>query len=594
MANNLAQSAATVGDALNNARRLAPTNPQAAIQQAREIIRTEPSIAEAYFILAAALRLTGDVEGAGDAEQRGLHVSRSDPVLIRVAEYLASDQLVDAERLLELFLNDTPHDPEALRLSARLAKQLGKLEKAHHFLRRSLHLAPSFGEASNDLRALFKVQEQALADPWSAADEPPIGTDEFDNALRRKEQLVTEQPDNPNYWLSYGHILRISGRAQEGIDAYRRSVQLKPTFGDGWWSLADLKTFKFSPEDIDTMLQALDGGAASKLERIHIHFSLGKAYRDQNDIASSLGHYESANRSKRKVLKYDADAVDEHVVKCEALFTEEFFAARKGCGFPATNPIFVIGMPRAGSTLVEQILSSHSQIEGTEELFELILLAEFLAQGHVAGMEAPPYLDKLPGLAADELSELGASFIYTSRSKRQSARPHFTDKMPSNWLHVGLIQLILPNAYIVDVRRDPVSCCFSNFRQNYASGKNFAYDLEELGRYYSAYVRLMAHFDKVLPGRVHRVYYERLTTNPEEEVRSLLTYLNLPFEEACLRHHENRRAVKTSSSEQVRRPINRQGIGQWRNYEPWIGRLKDALGPVIDTWPSVASFQDRG
>lgn len=587
MANSLAQSTATVGEALNNARRLTSSNPQAAIRQAREIIRAEPSIAEAYFILSAALRLTGGLDGARDAEQRGLHVSRSDPVLIRVAEFLAGGQLTGAERLLELFVKDTPNDPEALRLSAHLAKRRGKLEKAQLLLRRSLHLAPTFSEASDDLRVLFKAQEQALTVPWSAAEEPPIGTDEFNDALRRNEQLAAEHPDNPEHWLSYGHVLRISGSSRESLDAYRRSVQLKPTYGDGWWALADLKTFKFTPDDIVLMLQAIDSGAVSKPDRINIHFSLGKAYRDQGDFASSFRHYQNANKLKRGLLMYSADAVEDHVSKCEALFTEEFFAARNGTGFATKDPIFIIGMPRAGSTLVEQILSSHGQIEGTEELFDLILMSEFLAEGHVAGMEAPPYLDKLPGLAPDELSALGASYIYTSRSKRHSKRPHFTDKMPSNWLHVGLIQLILPNAYIVDVRRDPVSCCFSNFRQNYASGKNFAYDLEELGRYYSAYVQLMAHVDKVLPGRIHRVDYERLTTNPEEEVRNLLAYLNLPFEEACLRQHENPRAVKTSSSEQVRQPIYSDSGEEARPYEPWLGPLRSALGDVAEAYPDV-------
>jgi tetratricopeptide (TPR) repeat protein len=594
MTNPLAQSTATVGEALGNARRLTATNPQAAIRQAREIIRVEPSIAEAYFILAAALRLSGDAEGASDAERCGLNVSRSDPVLVRVGEYLTDSQLANAERLLQLFLNDTPHDPEALRLSARLAKQRGKLEQAQLLLRRSLHLAPTFSEASDDLLVLFKAQEQALTAPWSAPEEPPIGTDEFDDALRRNERLVADNPDNPDNWVSYGHVLRISGRSRESLDAYRRSVQLKPTYGDGWWALADLKTFKFNPEDVDTMLQAIDSGAASKPDLIQIHFSLGKAFRDQGDFASSFRHYQSANKLKRGLLVYSADGVDDHVSKCEVLFTEEFFAARNGAGFASKEPIFIIGMPRAGSTLVEQILSSHSQIEGTEELFDLILLSEFLAGGHNAGVESPPYLDRLEGLAPDEFSALGASFIYTSRSKRQSKRPHFTDKMPSNWLHVGLIQLILPNAYIVDVRRDPVSCCFSNFRQNYASGKNFAYDLEELGRYYSAYVRLMAHFDKVLPGRVHRVHYERLTANPEEEVRSLLAYLNLPFEEACLRQHENPRAVKTSSFEQVRQPIYADSGEEVRPYEPWLGSLRGALGDVADAYPDVPERWKHG
>jgi len=587
MNNEVAQSIATVGEALANARRLTPSNPQAAIQQARAIIDAQPSIAEAYFILATALLQTGDIDGASDMERRGIQVSKSDPVLIRVGEFIATNQLMNAERLLDLYLNDTPNDPEALRLSALLAKRRGKLDKAQILLQQSLHLAPAFREASDDMRALFKAQELALVAPRSAAEEPPAGTEEFNRSLRHNEQLVKQQSENPQHWLSYGHVLRISGRAAEGLDAYRRSIQIKPTYGDAWWALADLKTFEFTPEDIDKMLEAIDSEAATRADRIQIHFSLGKAFRDQGDFESSFRHYESANQLKRGLVMYSPDRVEEYVARSEALFTEEFFKARSSSGYASNEPIFIVGMPRAGSTLVEQILSSHSRIEGTEELFDLILLSEFLAGGHIAGAEVPPYLDKLSELGSEELSALGASYIYTSRSKRHSMRPHFTDKMPSNWLHVGLIQLILPNAYIVDVRRDPVSCCFSNFRQNYGSGKNFTYDLEELGRYYAAYVRLMAHYDRVLPGRIHRVNYERLTANPEEEVSGLLAYLNLPFEEACLRQHENPRAVKTSSSEQVRQPIYSDSGEAARPYEPWLGALRNALGDVVDCYPDI-------
>ena len=532
MNNPAAQATMTVGDALLRARQLTLTNPQGAARQARAIIQAEPSIAEAHLILAAALRSLGDVQGASEAEQRAVQISRSDPVLERVAEYLSTGQLPGAERLLELFLNDTPNDPEALRLSARLATRTGELDQAHAQLRRALQLAPSFAAGRDDLWALFKAEEDADVIPSSAPAEPPVGTEEFDSSLAGNEKLVREHPNKPRNWLSFGHVLRISGRSPESVDAYRRSVELKPTFGDGWWALADLKTFKFTPEDVGVMIRALGDPDANPIDRINIHYSLGKAFRDQGDFAASFLHYDNANRLKREFVNYDAEFVDRHVGQSEAVFTGDFFGARAQRGHATREPIFIIGMPRAGSTLVEQILSSHSQIEGTEELFDLSTICEFLAGGHSAGLEAPDYVEKLRDIPPGDLFALGASYIYTSRSKRHSTRPHFTDKMPANWMHLGLIHLILPNAYIVDVRRDPISCCFSNFRQNFASGKNFAYDLEELGRYYSAYVRSMAHFDKVLPGRVHRLHYEALTSKPEEEVRSLLAYLDLPFEEA--------------------------------------------------------------
>jgi len=587
MSNPAAQATMTVGDALNRARQLTVTKPQTAARQARAIIQVEPSIAEAHLILAAALRNLGDTQSAIEAEQRAVQISRSDPVLARVAEYLETDQLPGAERLLELFLKDTPNDPEALRLSARLAKRNGQLERAQAQLGRALRIAPSFAAGREDLWALFKSEEGALDKPWSAPAEPPVGTEEFDVSLAENERLVREEPSKPGNWLSFGHILRISGRSSESVEAYRRSVELVSTYGDGWWALADLKTFKFTPEDVDVMVQALADPAANPNDRIKIHYSLGKALRDQGDFASSFLHYDSANKLKREFVIYDADSVDLHVAKSEATFTKEFLEGLALGGFATKEPIFIVGMPRAGSTLVEQILSSHSQIEGTEELFDLSLICEFLAGGHSAELEAPAYIDKLQDVSPEDFSALGASYIYTSRSKRHSRRPHFTDKMPANWMHVGLIQLILPNAYIVDVRRDPISCCFSNFRQNFASGKNFAYDLEELGRYYSAYVRSMAHFDRVLPGRVHRVHYEALVSNPEDEIRKLLAYLQLPFEEACLRQHENPRAVKTSSSEQVRQPIYSDSGEEALPYGAWLAPLRNALGDVADCYPEV-------
>ena len=436
MNETVAQSTTTVGEALSNARQLSASNPQAALEQAKAIIRAEPGIAEAHLILAAALRALGELQGAQDAERRAVQISVSDPVAVRIAEYLAAGQSAGAERLLELFLNDTPNDPEALRLSASLAQRKGQLGRAQQLLRQSLQLAPTFTAAAQDLRSLFKRQERAVAAPWSAPEEPPIGTEEFDEPLAQNKKLVSERPNSPTHWLSYGHVLRIAGQSSESLEAYRRSVELKPTFGDGWWALADLKTFKFTLEDIDSMLDALGSDAATQSDKINIQYSLGKAFRDQGDFASSFLHYETANKLKRELFEYDAQAVDQHVSRSEVRFTKEFFADRKGQGFTTKEPIFILGMPRAGSTLVEQILSSHSQIEGTEELFDLGQLCEFLAGGHSAGLEAPPYLNKLGNLTAEDLSSLGASYIYTARSKRASKRPHFTDKMPSNWLHV--------------------------------------------------------------------------------------------------------------------------------------------------------------
>ncbi|HYN46371.1 MAG TPA: sulfotransferase, partial [Allosphingosinicella sp.] len=289
-------------------------------------------------------------------------------------------------------------------------------------------------------------------------------------------------------------------------------------------------------------------------------------------------HYAEGNRLRRAAIDYDPEEIGAHVRRSIALFTPEFFSSRAGQGCSAPDPIFILGMPRAGSTLIEQILASHERIEGTMELPDIPALAKKLG-ARKSKSELSAYPECLADLGADELRALGEEYLEATRIHRKTDRPFFIDKMPNNWAHVGLIRLILPNAKIIDARRHPLGCCFSNFKQHFARGQGFSYDLAELGRYYRDYVDLMAHFDAVQPGRVHRVAYEAMVDDPESQVRLMLGHLGLPFDPACLRFHENERAVRTASSEQVRRPINREGIEAWRAYEPWLRPLKDALGP---------------
>ncbi len=313
----------------------------------------------------------------------------------------------------------------------------------------------------------------------------------------------------------------------------------------------------------------------------HLHFALGKALEDQQQPARAFPHYEEGNRLRREGIPYDAAETTEQVDRTIAFFTPEFFAARDGWGCPAPDPIFILGMPRSGSTLVEQILASHPLVEGTAELPDIPLLARKLF-GRDGGPEA------LAALSADDVRSLGEEYIERTKVQRREGKPFFIDKMPNNWVHVGLIRLILPNAKIIDARRHPLDCCVSNFRQHYARGQGFSYSLEDMGRYYADYVRLMAHFDRVQPGRVIRVIHEQLVDDPEAEIRRLLDALGLVFDPACLAFHETKRAVRTASSEQVRRPINREGIGQWRAYEAWLDPLKQALGPVLEVWSEPA------
>jgi hypothetical protein len=383
-------------------------------------------------------------------------------------------------------------------------------------------------------------------------------------------------------WLSYGHALRLAGRRDDSIAAYRRAVELKPEYGEAWWGLADLKMSALGEDDRQAMLAQLEKAKVSQLHRTGINFALGKALDDAGEYEQAFHHYELGNALKHKTVRYDVADTVRYVEQCKTSFTLQFLAGRQGQGHPANDPIFIIGMPRSGSTLVEQILASHPSIEGTEELIYFGNLAGFLADGRRVGLDPSDFADVVSGLSVDKVQTIGGAYLWHANQHRRSSRQRFIDKMPRNWLYLPLIRLALPNAKIVDVRRNAMDCCWSNFRQLFADSGEYSYDLTELGHYYRAYVDMLDHFDTADPGAVHRVEYEQLVADPEGEIRRLLDYLDLPFDTACLEFHRNPRAVKTASSEQVRQPINRTGIDQWRPYEQWLGPLKQALGPLAD------------
>ena len=405
----------------------------------------------------------------------------------------------------------------------------------------------------------------------------------FDEAITLYSALLDDHPERSSAWTVYGHLLKTVGRSEEGIAALWRSVEIEPRNGPGWWALANLKTLRFGEPDVRAMKLALP--EASEEDRIHIEFALGKALGDLERYEDSFAYYHQGNALQRARISYDAASVERHVSRSEQLFTRDFFAQRQGFGHDADDPIFIVGMPRSGSTLVEQILASHSRVEGTEELFDIPRMAQAVA-GPARTESA--YFEGLARLTAADSVRLGTLYVGSTRAFRRTSRPFFTDKLPNNHGHIGLIQLVLPRAKIIDVRRHPVPCCFSNYVQLFSMGQEFSYDLAELARYYRGYVRLMALFDRVMPGRVHRLFYEQLIENPEREARRLLDYLGLEFEPSCLRFFDNPRIVHTPSSEQVRRPINRDSLDGWRPYEPWLAPLKEALGPVALSYPELA------
>lgn len=520
------------------------------------------------------------------------------PQLIEAALAINEDRLADAEPLLRAHLRQDPLDVAAIRLMAQLAARLGRFKDSEALLRRAIELAPDFTAARSNLAGILYRQnrfeetvemlgtvlevdaDDASGQSLMAAALGRIG--EYDEALALYGALTERFPTHAKLWMSFGHVLKTVGKQNEGIAAYRRGLEVEPTLGEVWWSLANLKTVRFDDADIAAMEAALETAGLSDDDRLHLHFALGKAFDDRREAERSFGHYDRANAIRHGQLDYDPDIVTHHVDKIIATLTPEFLASRAGQGDPTPDPIFILGMPRAGSTLLEQILASHSQIEGTMELPDMPAIA--LREGKTVPSGWVDAVKEMPG---ERLAELGSEFLRRTAVQRKTDKPFYIDKLPNNWIYTGLIHLILPNAKIIDARRHPLDCCFSNFRQHFAKGQAFSYSLSDMGRYYSDYVRLMAHFDAVLPGRVHRVIHEAVIEEPEAQVRAMLDYLGVSFEEACLNFHQNKRAVRTASSEQVRRPINRDGVEQWKPYEQWLDPLKDALGGLWQSYPVV-------
>ncbi|NNM75817.1 tetratricopeptide repeat protein [Sphingomonas sp. ID1715] len=545
---------------------------------------------------ALAARKAGRHEEGERFELAAIDASVTDPVLIEAAAALVEGDLRAAEQLLRPRLRDDPFDVAAIRMMAELAGRLGRYRDAEALLRRALELAPAFRPARANLATVLHRQNrsvEALAELDRLVGDDPdnlshanlraaalgrIG--EFDEAITLYEAVLAQAPDQPKVWMSYGHVLKTVGRTEEAITAYRRATAIRPEMGEVWWSLANLKTVRFSDEDVNAMTAALDRPGLSDDDRLHLHFALGKAHEDRRDAEPAFRHYAEGNAIRRRQLPYDSADTAEQVARAKAIYTPDFFAARTGWGCPAPDPIFILGMPRAGSTLVEQILASHSQVEGTMELPDIPAIAARIGAGETSVAE----------LTRDQVRALGEEYLDRTRVQRKTDRPFFIDKLPNNWAHVGLIRLILPHARIVDARRHPLASCFSNFKQHFARGQSFTYGLADVGHYYASYVALMAHFDRVLPGHVHRIIYERLVDDTEAEIRALLAAMRLPFEEPCLRFWETERAVRTASSEQVRRPINREGLEPWKPFEPWLDPLKQALGDVLDTYPEVPAL----
>ncbi len=597
----------TLAAALQRASAFLAVDPRLAIQQVQEILRVVPGQRDAMRLLARGQQAlgdlahrAGDIETADAAYLEAMRAGINDPELMTAALALAEGRLSQAETLLRARLKASPTEIAAIRMLAEIAARLGRTEDADALLVRCLELSPGFHEARLNYAQILQRQERPVEAMVEADRLLAVAPDDanyqtlkaailvrlgdYPAAIALYESALARQPNQPKGWMSYGHALKTVGRREDGIAAYRRALELAPALGEVWWSLANLKTFQFSAEDVAAMVDALARDHLDPDDRLHLHFALGKALEDAGDYADAFAHYRDGNAIRRDQLAYRPDIIADQTKRAMVLFDAEFFAARRGQGCPARDPIFIVGLPRAGSTLVEQILSSHSQVEGTMELPDLPALARRLD-----GKPGGAYPECLADLSPDALKALGEDYLDRTQVQRKTGRPLFIDKLPNNWAHVGLIQLILPNATIIDARRHPLGCCLSGFKQHFARGQAFTYDLDHIGRYYRDYVALMAHMDAVSPGRVHRVIYERMITDTEGEVRRLLDHVGLPFEPACLEFWTNDRAVRTASSEQVRQPIFGEAVDHWRHFEPWLDPLKAALGPVVEAYPDAPS-----
>jgi len=562
----------------------------------------DPTEAARWRALGDQLRLGGDIPGADRAYARQMRATVSDPELVRAADLLCAGQLAEADGLLRAAMARRAGDPLALWLLAEVASRTGQNGEAEALLARCLAQAPGFTAARYAYAMVLYWRNKTVETLEQArrllADDPKnpvylhlkatslfrLGDD--DGAIAAYAEVLAAHPDEPLTWMSYGHALKTVGRQADAVAAYRRSLALSPGLGEAWWSLANLKTVRLDADDIARMQAALPLPDLSDIDRLQLHFALGKALEDARRDAEAFAHYAQGAALQRARVDYDPDDTTAQMRRTKALLSRGFFAARAGQGSPRPDPIFVVGLPRSGSTLVEQILASHSLVEGTQELPHIPALAARLG-GPARRESESAYPDILAALSPQELAALGEEYLALCQVHRRLDRPYFIDKLPNNFSHVGFIHLILPQAKIVDARRHPLGAGFSCFKQHFAAGQDFTYDQTDLGRYYRDYVELMAHFDAALPGRVHRVIYEAMVADPEAQVRALLDHCGLPFEAACLTFYENDRAVRTASSEQVRQPIFKDAAEHWRRFEPWLGPMKAALGPVLDAYPDA-------
>lgn len=567
----------------------------AAIESLLWAVNINSALPASWSMLEGLYRLTGDDENRAKAAAHVATLKALPPVVVQAYSLFHDGELAVAEPMIRDFLLRHGDHPEAMRLLAKIGLAHDVLDDAELLLAAVLERDPDFRAARHDYaetlvrrhkyrEARIEIDRLLALDPFNAdyimlAATTAMSLGEQDRAVALYRGMIVAAPEAPDPYLWLGHTLKTIGDVTAGVTAYRRAAAVRPDFGDAFWSLANLKRYRFTDDEIERMQAAEALPRIAPIDRYHLCFALGKAHEDRGDYAESWRRYAQGNALKRAESRYRPEVIETNTRLQIATLTPDFLAARAGWGAPEPDPIFIVGLPRSGSTLLEQILASHPLVEGTQELAE-VQRAVIELNGRDNDVANPRYPGILRDLAPEDFVRMGKTYLRDTQIHR-SGKPFFIDKMPNNFRHVGLIHLMLPNAKIIDARREPMSCCFSNLKQLFAQGQEFTYSVEDIARYYRTYLEVMRHWDRVLPGRVLRVQHEDVVEDLEGSVRRILDYCGLPFDPACIAFHKTRRSVRTPSSEQVRQPIYRDGLEQWTKFETWLQPLKDALGDAL-------------
>ncbi|RDS78917.1 sulfotransferase family protein [Dyella monticola] len=569
-----------------------------AIDALLRAVNLNPALPSSWNLLQGLYRMIGDATTAATAASHVATLGRLAPEVVRATSHFSDGEFDSAEQIIRPYLLKVGNDVEGMRLLARIGLAREVLDDAEILLDAVLKIAPDYRAARYDYacvlferhlyqRACEQIEQLLAADPhhpdyrtlYASAS---VGLGEHDRAIALYRALLKELPGAADVHLSMAHSLKTQGKQAEAIDAYRAATAARPDFGDAYWSLANLKTYRFADDEVARMQAEEASPAISLGDRYHLCFALGKAFEDRGDYAQSWHYYEQGNALKRSESRYRPEIIETNTRRQIDICTRAFMAERADVGDASADPIFIVGLPRAGSTLLEQILASHSQVEGTQELADIPRIVLDL-QGRDPNLDDPRYPGVLADMQPDDFRTLGEKYLHDTRIYR-SGKPYFIDKMPNNFRHLGLIHLMLPNAKIIDARREPMACCFSNLKQLFATGQEFTYSIDDIARYYRTYLDLMQHWNRVLPGRVLRVHHEDVVDDLEGNVRRILDFCGLPFEPGCLQFHKTERSVRTASSEQVRRPIFRDGIDQWTHYAAHLGPLKQTLADALERY----------